>query len=95
MNAEQQLINRYILLIKTARPGIGSIKNEEGGLDLNHLLWMLEKMASPVFIPKTSNEHWLGWVQAGLYYHRLIHIKHEKDITRDLFKQQVSTNVLT
>ena len=95
MNVEQQLINRYITLIKISKPGIESLKNEDGGLDLNHLLWMLEKMSSPSFVPKTSNKHWLGWVQAGLYNHRLIHIKHEKDITRELFKQQESLNAVT
>ena len=88
------LIQRYILLIKTAKPLTVAKKNPEGSLELSHLLWMLEKMSEEDFEPKTSDSHWLGWVQAGLYQNKLISIRHEKDVTREILKKLPRTKDL-
>lgn len=81
------LINRYIQLIQTARPHVKPIKYENGSLALAHILWMLNKMLEPNYRPLTSTLAWISWCQASLYYHDLINIKHEKDITREIAKQ--------
>ena len=81
------LVERYISLLEQTRPDLEPIKNTKGSLELPHVLWMLHKMKSPVFIPLTSNSAWISWVQASLYLHNLIDIRHEKDITREILKQ--------
>ena len=49
---------------------------------------MLNKMKSESFISKTTPEAWISWVQASLYLHGLIEIRHEIDITREILKQE-------
>ena len=82
------LINRYISYINDLRPDIKPIKNSYGSLELSHSLWMLNKMKSESFISKTTPEAWISWVQASLYLHGLIEIRHEIDITREILKQE-------
>ena len=84
---EAEDINRYIQPIQTARPHVKPIKYENGSLALSHILWMLNKMLEPNYRPLTSTLAWISWCQASLYYHDLINIKHEKDITREIAKQ--------
>lgn len=81
------LVERYISLLEQMKPDVKPIKNTKGSLELPHVLWMLHKMKSPAFIPLTSNSAWISWVQASLYLHNLIDIRHEKDITREILKQ--------
>lgn len=78
------LIERYIQLINITKPLAYPIKDPQGSLELDHLLWMLVKMLSPTFVPLTTYSAWITWVQAGLYQARLINIKHEIDITREI-----------
>lgn len=82
------LVERYIALLQQTRPYLVAKKDPNGSLELPHILWMLHKMKSPTFIPLTSYSAWISWVQASLYQHKLIDIKHEKDITREILKQQ-------
>ena len=82
------LVERYLALLAQTRPNLVAKKNPEGSLQLSHILWMLQKMKSPNFVPLTSNSAWISWIQASLYSHKLINIKHEKDITREILKQQ-------
>lgn len=82
------LVERYLALLAQTRPNLVAKKNPEGSLELTHILWMLQKMKSPDFVPLTSNSAWISWIQASLFAHKLIHIKHEKDITREILKQQ-------
>lgn len=82
------LISRYKTYIAEIRPEIKPIKNKEGSLDLPHVLWMLEKMSEPDYNPKTTSSAWIAWIQASLYTHGLICIKHEVDITREILKQE-------
>ena len=82
------LVERYLALLAQTRPNLVAKKNPEGSLELPHILWMLQKMKSPNFVPLTSNSAWISWIQASLYFHKLINIKHEKDITREILKQQ-------
>lgn len=86
INPHTVLVKRYIQLIKTSCPGIEAMKDTEGSLHLTHALWMLEKMDKPDYVPLTSREHWLGWIQAALFLRNLINVQHEKDITRDVCK---------
>ena len=82
------LVERYLSLLQQTRPTLVAVKNPDGSLELPHVLWMLQKMKSPTFVPLTSYSAWISWVQASLYQHKLIDIKHEKDITREILKQQ-------
>lgn len=82
------LVERYLALLAQTRHNLVAKKNPEGSLELPHILWMLQKMKSPNFVPLTSNSAWISWIQASLYSHKLINIKHEKDITREILKQQ-------
>mgnify|MGYP003622502636 FL=1 len=82
------LVERYLALLAQTRPNLVAKKNPEGSLQLSHILWMLQIMKSPNFVPLTSNSAWISWIQASLYSHKLINIKHEKDITREILKQQ-------
>lgn len=82
------LVERYIALLQQTRPNLVAQKNKDGSLELPHILWMLHKMKSPTFIPLTSYSAWISWVQASLYFHKLINIKHEKDVTREILKEQ-------
>lgn len=82
------LINRYISYINDLRPDIKPIKNKEGSLELSHSLWMLLKMKNESFVPKTSPDAWISWIQASLYLHGLIEVRHEIDITREILKQE-------
>lgn len=88
MKTHLVLVERYLSYIKTLRPDVTPQKNPEGSLSLQHALWMLLKMKEEGFVPKTSNDSWLSWVQASLYSHGLIVIKHEIDITREILNQQ-------
>lgn len=85
--AEMILVDRYITLLKDVKPDLVPIKNKEGSLELSHILWMLHKMKEPSFNPLTTVSAWISWIQASLYKHNLIIIRHEKDITRDLMKR--------
>lgn len=87
INTHMILVERYLSLLSFVRPNVKAQKNPEGSLDLSHILWMLHKMKSPDFIPLTSYSAWISWIQASLYHHKLINIKHEKDITREILKQ--------
>ena len=82
------LIDRYISYITQLKPHIKPIKNPNGSLDLSHSLWMLQKMKSESFVSKTTPEAWISWVQASLFLHGLIEIRHEIDITREILKQE-------
>ena len=86
-NTHMKLVERYISLLEQTKPDLVPIKNSKGSLELPHILWMLYKMKSPTFIPLTSYSAWISWVQASLYLHNLIDIRHEKDITRDILEQ--------
>lgn len=82
--ATSVLIERYIQLINMTRPLAYPIKHRDGSSDPEHLLWMLVKMSDPNFVPLTSNDAWLSWVQCSLYHAHLLHIRHEIDITREI-----------
>ena len=85
------LVNRYYEYIVTLRPNVVAKKAEVdfkiSRMELPHILWMLIKMKEPDFVNLTNNSHWLGWIQCSLYFHGLIDVKHERDITRDVLKQ--------
>ena len=87
MKTHLVLVERYLSYVKTLRPDIKPVKNPEGSLSLQHALWMLLKMKEESFVPKTSNDSWLSWIQASLYLNGLIVIKHEIDITREIINQ--------
>lgn len=76
------------MFINEIRPDIKPVKDKDGSLGLSHALWMLEKMSSPDYNPKTTSSAWITWVQASLYTHGIIHIKHEVDISREILKQK-------
>lgn len=76
------------MFINDTRPDIKPIKNKDGSLELSHALWMLEKMSSPDYEPKTTSSAWITWIQASLYLNGIIHIKHEVDISREILKQE-------
>lgn len=82
------LVSRYKMFINDTRPDIKPIKNKDGSLELSHALWMLEKMSSPDYEPKTTSSAWITWIQASLYLNGIIHIKHEVDISREILKQE-------
>lgn len=82
------MIDRYIQLIEFCRPDIKPNKNENGSLELSHSLWMLYKMKNEDFNPLTTYSAWITWIQASLYTHNLINIRHEIDITREILKQK-------
>lgn len=82
------LVSRYKMFINDTRPDIKPIKNKDGSLELSHALWMLEKMSSADYEPKTTSSAWITWIQASLYLHGIIHIKHEVDISREILKQE-------
>lgn len=80
------LVDRYKSYIKTLRPDVIATKDSNGSLSLEHALWMLNKMSDDDYVPKTTNSAWITWIQASLYSHGLIEIKHEVDITREILK---------
>lgn len=82
------LVERYKSYIKTLRPDVIAKKNKSGSLELSHILWMLNKMSEPDFIPKTTSSAWITWIQASLYSNGLIEIRHEIDITREILKEK-------
>lgn len=84
---EKILVNRYIQLIEYAKPNVKPEKNKEGSLELSHILWMLYKMKDSNFVSLTTESAWISWVQSSLYLHKLIIIRHEIDITRDILKR--------
>lgn len=88
MSTQNILVQRYLQLLKEARPDVVAIKNPAGSLELSHILWMLEKMNNPDYKPLTTNEAWLSWIQASLFHHNLIHIQHERDITREIMSRK-------
>ena len=81
------LINRYIQLIELTKPDIKPEKNKDGSLELSHILWMLYKMKESNFVSLTTESAWISWIQAALYLHKLIIIRHEIDITRDILSR--------
>lgn len=83
------LVERYKAYIQTVRPDVHPKKNKNGSLELEHALWMLNKMSEPDYIPKTTKSAWITWVQASLYSNGIIEIKHEVDITREILKQGI------
>ena len=48
---------------------------------------MLYKMKESNFVSLTTESAWISWIQASLYLHRLIIIRHEIDITRDILSR--------
>lgn len=84
---EKILVKRYLQLLKDCKPNLIAKKNKNGSLELSHLLWMLEKMDKPDYVPLTTTASWITWIQAGLYVAGLINIQHEKDITREILNQ--------
>lgn len=82
------LVTRYKTFINDIRPDVRAIKDKSGSLELSHALWMLEKMSEADYKPKTTSSAWITWIQASLYVHGLICIKHEVDITREILKQK-------
>ena len=88
------LIERYINIINMCKPDIIPEKSNEGSLSLAHSLWMLHEMKKDSFDPLTTYSAWITWVQASLYMHKLIIIRHEIDITRDIIKQEKNNNII-
>jgi hypothetical protein len=85
-NKYKILIYRYKTILNHFRPDVVAQKNNEGSLELSHIKWMLEKMDQDKYVPLTSYDAWISWIQASLYYHGILHIKHEIDITREILK---------
>jgi hypothetical protein len=86
-NQYKVLVHRYKTILNHFRPDVVAEKNPEGSLELSHIKWMLEKMESNNFVPLTSYDAWLSWVQASLYHNGILHIRHEIDITREILKE--------
>lgn len=82
------LVERYKSMVNYYRPDVKPIKNPNGSLELSHILWMLNKMSSPDYVPKTTSSAWISWIQASLFINNIIDVKHEIDITREILKQK-------
>lgn len=81
------LVNRYKAYIEYVRPDVIPFKCEGGSLSLSHSLWMITKMLDPTFVNKSSDEAWISWIQASLFMHGIINVKHEIDITREIMSR--------
>lgn len=87
------LVERYLSFINTLRPLLKPKKavssDNLNRLSLEHSLWMLETMKKDTFKPLTTYSAWISWIQASLYTHGLIDLKHEIEITREITNRRL------
>lgn len=74
-----ELLQRYVSLLQRADAITGPNYNTE------HLIWMLNELASNTGMSLSKKHRWLGFIQGVMTVHGIINVASERDYTRHIF----------